>query len=181
MLRTRWCAGMVILAVAGLPLAVRAAEGDAKNDKKDMTPEPPKERLIPAGSMTGEVTKVDDGGKSFTLQLKGKVPQVTGYDKYGRPQFSPMDATQDIPVTLTDDTKIRVPPKPEVDPKTGRLKPVVIRKDPNDPDRNLPGVKGAPADLAYGQLVTVSFGMTREKPRKTHPTVILILGNAPKQ
>jgi len=53
-----------------------------------------------------------------------------------------------------------VPPKQEKDDKGKPAPPP--KKDPKDPDRNLPGVKGTPDNLTKGQIVTVTLGRTND-------------------
>jgi hypothetical protein len=43
----------------------------------------PKERLVAAGQLLGEITKIAEDGKSFTLRMHQKVPQLNVSSIYG--------------------------------------------------------------------------------------------------
>jgi hypothetical protein len=171
-----------------------------KNAKK---PEPPPPRPYPAGSVVGKITKIGDDGKSFTLEVHGKSVQpninLNPYDAWyqqrelANPKLDPVDRQrrmydamrsrfhlkdekQELEITLADEVKVRVPPKIEFDEKTGRPKRPVVKKDPKDPDRNLPGVKGTPDELTQDLWVSVSLGKTREKTPRVVATMVLVLG-----
>lgn len=148
----------------GLVLALAAADETKKDDKTDA-----KDKLVVVGQLQGTIQKMAEGGKGMTLRVYGRVPQSNGYRVIYR------DGHEDHELTLADDTKVRVPPKQEVDEK-GKPKNPVIKKDPNDPDRNLPGVKGAVSDLHQNQVVQVTLGRTREKQPRVLVMMVTVLG-----
>jgi hypothetical protein len=90
------------------------------------------------------------------------------------------DSHQDIELVLADDVKVRVPLKPEYDDK-GKIKPESLKRDPKDPDKNLPGVKGSEKDLKARQWVSVVLGATREKPPKVLATVVIVVADPPEK
>lgn len=159
----RWTgAAWVIGLVAGLSLGLSPASAE---DKKEPAKKPEvKPRLSPAGTINAQVVEVDGA------TLRVRLPQA------GKPNYQPRnkegDNASDLELTLADDVKIRVPLKPEFDDK-GRPKPPP-RKDPKDPDRNLPGVRGSTSDLTKGAHLTISVSQTREKQPKTVATLILV-------
>jgi hypothetical protein len=68
------------LVLGWLPGVVSGADG--KQSSSTAKPEPAKERLIPAGQILGEIIKKDEGGKSFTLRMHQKVPQLSASSIY---------------------------------------------------------------------------------------------------
>jgi hypothetical protein len=178
----------------------KSQPAEAKKNKK---PEPPKPKPYPAGSVVGKITKIGDEGKSFTLEVHGKSVQpntnLNPYDVWyqqrelANPNLDPVDRQrrmydamrsrfrlkdekQELEITLADEVKVRVPPKIEFDEKTGRPKRLVLKKDPKDPDRNLPGVKGSPDELTKDLWVSVNLGRTREKTPRIVATMVVVLG-----
>lgn len=84
---------------------------------------------------------------------------------------------QDFEIALTDDVKVRQPPKPELDAK-GRPKP--FKPDPKeDPDYKLGGIKGTPGDLRAEGWAGVVLGRTREG--KIVGTLVYWFGDMPGQ
>ncbi len=158
------CVAITLAPLAGLGLLL----GDEKkgDEKKTESKKPEtKPRLIPSGTITAQVVEVD--GDTLRLRL----PQA-GKPYRGRPEGKEGKDAADLEITLAGDVKVRVPLKPEFDEK-GRPKPPP-KKDPKDPDRNLPGVKGSTSDLVRGAQVTISVAQTREKQPKTVATLILV-------
>ena len=165
-----------------------------------------KQKLSPAGQILGEVIKVEDGGKSFTLRIHQKTPQYrqATYGPFGRtvPHFtgsfgsyermvdymrsggtrvSMKDSYFDIDMMLAEDAKIRTPFKPEYDDQTKKLKPESVRPDPNDPDRKLGGLKGSEQDLKNRDWVVVTLGTTRDKPPMVLATVVQVVSEPPEK
>jgi hypothetical protein len=153
----------LLIAVLVLPLA-----GVADDKNKDTKKPETKPRLVPAGTVTAQVVEVD--GDTLRLRL----PQA-GKPGYRAPRQEGKDGKDDadLELPLVEDVKIRVPYKPELDDK-GRPKPPP-KKDPKDPDRNLPGVKGSTADLHKGVWVTVTLAQTRERQPKTMATLVIVV------
>jgi hypothetical protein len=149
---------------------------ETKPEPTETKPEAPKMKLIPAGSFAGLIIKKQDA-RLFTVRVYGKTgqPAFTG-DPRNPFRVDVRDVHTDIEVTLAEDVKVRVPFVPERDPKTGRPKSLFPKKDPNDPDRNLPGVKGSIEDLRENQWVVVTLGRTRDKPPQTFATVVVVYG-----
>jgi hypothetical protein len=180
----RWMMSAGSMLALSLLLAGASAEDKPKKPEQSET----KQRLTPAGQVLGEVTKLDEGGKSFTLRIHEKVPQINynnsfrpgGYQSYrnalqmfGRGNLK--DTHTDIDIMLADEAKVRLPFKPEYDDQTKKLKPESIRPDPNDPDRKLCGLKGSEKDLKNRDWVLVTLGTTRDKPPMILATVIQVV------
>jgi hypothetical protein len=143
--------------VSGLAvlLLLQGSQAFAQNDKKDKQ-DPP--------------AKTDKSDKSEDKDTK-KVPKLTNVRTYvGKLTKLEEDGFKmeiDIPVTykktvkqtvdilLNDDVKVRMPVDVEFDDK-GR--PKKVKKDPNDKDSRLGGVKGAREDLAHNQEIVVTVG-----------------------
>jgi hypothetical protein len=115
--------------------------------------EPKKERLIPAGEMTGKLTKVDTSSRHFTLQVKQPTPVRSGR----------IVTTQlkDVTVELDgiEDMNVRLAQAPMVlDDKGNRRKMNAKElKDYKGP-AGQPGYKGDLGDLKKDQTVTVKLG-----------------------
>lgn len=89
------------------------------------------------------------------------------------------DTYTDFEILLADEAKVRVPFKPEFDPKTKRVKPDSIRPDLNDPDRKLGGLKGSEKDLNDKQWVVVGLGRTTDRPPQFKATAVLVVAEKP--
>ncbi len=157
----RWAAGF---ALVGLVVALSAGQADDKKETKKPETKP-KPVLVPAGTINAQVVEVDG------TTLRVRLPQA-GKPYGARPQNKEGERQDDTEITLADDVRIRVPFKPELDDK-GRPK-APPKKDPKDPDRNLPGVKGSTSDLTKGAHVTITLAQTRERQPKTLATLILV-------
>jgi hypothetical protein len=175
----------------------------ADEPKKNQPADPPKGKPLPVGTIAGKITKVSEDGKSFTLRVYGKSVQprtnLNPYDIWNRqrdlanPRIDPLerqrrqanlmrsfvqvkDDHHDREILLAEDVKVRVPPRIEFDEKTGRPKPLAIKKDLRDPERNLPGVKGTVDDLGKDLWVAVTLSKTRDKPVRILATMVVVLG-----
>jgi hypothetical protein len=84
---------------------------------------------------------------------------------------------KDVNVTLSDQVKVRVLPKPEYDEKG---KPKKFKPDPNDPDRRLGGVKGSPSDLKKDEWVVVDLKSDR-KGNTYVANIVAVLGEEEKK
>jgi hypothetical protein len=179
-------------ALAGLILLLAGvAVADDKTKKGDLA-DTAKQRLTPAGQILGEITKVEEGGKSFTLRLHEKTPQINYNNSFQRPggyqsyrnalsmfnrgnNVTLKDSHTDVDIMLADEAKVRIPFKPEYDEKTKKVKPESVQPDPKDPDRKLGGVAGFGKDLQRGEWVVVTLGSTRDKPPQILATVVQVV------
>jgi len=116
-------------------------DGKKTDQGKDDKSEPVKiSQTVKVGRYPGKITGRDEN--SFTFEV--------GKDRN----------KQTLDVLIAIDAKIRLPAELEFDEK-GKPKP--FKRDPSDPDRNLPGVKGTKADLHDGQNVIVTIGRLPNK------------------
>lgn len=145
------------------------------DEKKDEAKKPEaKPRLVQAGTITAMVVEVE--GSTLRLRIpQARKPYGPGPKPQGKDRDK--DNPDDLEITLAEDVKIRVPPRPELDDK-GRPKP--LKKDPKDPDRNLPGVRGTTSDLQKGVWVSVALAQTREKQPKTLATLVVVVDEGTK-
>jgi hypothetical protein len=166
--------------------AEKKSETRKPDAKKSDAAEPKKDKLIPAGSLLVEVLEVHDSGNHLRVRYHAKVPDIkyNGNQAGWRPGPRPpsytvgsKDAHEDLDILLAEDAKVRIPFQPQVDDK-GKIKPESIKRDPKDPDRNLPGMKGTPKDLQRKQWVSISLGATRDKPPKYLATLVIVVGEA---
>jgi hypothetical protein len=139
----------------------------AKTDKTDDKDPKKSPKLVPAGTLVGKLIKLEEDG--IKLEVSGKVFYKSG--KQTREQT--LKETYEIQVH--DDVKVRLPVDIEFDDK-GR--PKKMKKDPNDKDAKLGGVKGAREDLANNQELEVS--VSRLPNRKLVATTIKVLKKADK-
>lgn len=108
----------------------------AKTDKSEEKEPKKAPRLVPAGVLVGRLIKLEEDG--FKLEVTTKAYKQT--------------ITQTVDIQVHDDVKVRLPVDLEFDDK-GR--PKRMKKDPNDKDSKLGGVKGAREDLANNQELEV--------------------------
>lgn len=190
----RWTRlGLIALA---LGLACAPAWGDEKKDKKDKKDAPSKPEskgpsLAHIGELRGEIVKISDGGMTFTLKVAGAVPVwIPGNPanfyarrlpfqnfQANRGTYTTRIEYTEYEITLAENVKIRVPPKPETD-ENGRVKPARFKKDPTDPDQRLfPGThKGEATDLTRGMMVAVALGATKNaKNPEIFGTVVIVV------
>jgi hypothetical protein len=164
----RLISGMVLLLflLAGQP--ARAFAQNVKKDDKDPPAktdkaeekEPKKApKLVPAGVLVGRLIKLDEDG--FKMEVTIQTYKQTH--------------KQTVDIQLNDDVKVRLPVDVEFDDK-GR--PKRMKKDPNDKDSRLGGVKGAREDLASNQEIQVTVG--RLPNRNLVATVVKVLKKADK-
>ena len=72
-----FCGGLLALAALAVPGWLGAADDKSTSGSpSSKSPEPSKERLTAAGHLLGEITKVSEDGKSLTLRMHQKVPQL---------------------------------------------------------------------------------------------------------
>jgi hypothetical protein len=145
---------LVALLLAAFPLALARADDQQpakKAEKEKKKPEAVKSfQTTRVGQWTGKIAGTDES--SFTFEV-GTGPTKRTYD-----------------LTVAEDAKIRLPAQMDFDSK-GKPKP--LKKDPSDPDRNMPGVRGTKDDLHEGQNVIVTIGRLPNK--KLVATVVLVL------
>jgi hypothetical protein len=140
-------------------------EGSKKEEmKKEDAPK--KEKLNPFGTLNGEIVRIE--GNTLIVRIQGQRPR--------NPYFA--QAMNEFEITMADEVKVRLPPKPELDEK-GRPKNTTPKKDPSDPDSKLGGIRGSTGDLKPRQFVTIHLGQTREKQPKVLATVIYVLADPP--
>jgi len=124
-----------------------------QEDNKSTKPETVKaSQTTKVGRLTGKITA--RGDNSFTLEA-GKEPAKKTYE-----------------LLIAEDAKIRLPAELQFDEK-GKPKP--FHKDPSDPNRSMPGVRGTKEDLRDGQNVIVTIGRLPNK--KLVATVILVVAD----
>ncbi len=156
----RLVSGMVLLLLWQGGLTSKAYGQNVKKDdpaKADATEEkdtkkPPK--LVYVGTFVGKLTKLEEDG--FKMEY-----DVVQYKKTYK---------QTLDLLVNDDVKVRMPVDIEFDDK-GR--PKKMKKDPNDKDSRLGGIKGAREDLAHNQEIQVS--VSRLPNRKLVATVVKVL------
>nr|BAL56402.1 hypothetical protein HGMM_F37F03C25 [uncultured Planctomycetota bacterium] len=149
---------------------------------------PAEVKLVPAGSVTGRISKVSEDGRSISVIVTFRVqepnPQANPRDP--RTYFRWVDRQQEIEYELAEDVKVRLPPPSpyQVDEKG---KPVFkpFKPDPKaDPDFRLGGVKGEVKDLTSGMMVTLELkrALVPGKPINQAPlrvTVVKVQNYAP--
>jgi hypothetical protein len=144
---------MVLVCPALASLSADEPKAAKKEDKDKKKPEIIKAaQTSRVGQYTGRVTGTDEN--AFTLEV-GKDPTKRTFD-----------------LLVAEDAKIRLPAELQFDDKG---KPKRLKKDPNDPDRNMPGVRGTKEDLHEGQNVLVTVGRLPNK--KLVATVVLVLAD----
>jgi hypothetical protein len=122
-------------------------DASATNDSKDAKKAP---KLTPISPMVGKILKMEDGG--FKLEVgAGRLKQT-------------------LEIQLGEDLKVRLPVTVDFDDKGH---PKKAKKDPNDKDAKLGGIKGSPSDLGRNQQVEVMGG--RLPNHKVVATTIKIL------
>ncbi len=153
-------AGLLVALLAQARPAIAQApkkdEPPAKTDKTDKTEDKDTKKgpkLVPVGTLVGRLIKLEED--SFKMEVTvGKYKQT--YD-----------------IQLNDDVKVRMPMGVEFDE---RGKPKRMKKDPNDKDNKLGGVKGAREDLTNNQDIQVN--VSRLPNRKLIATVVKVLKKA---
>jgi hypothetical protein len=161
---------LVLLVLIGLSPSWAADKDDAKKTDKAETPKV--QRLNAVGTVRARITEINDN--DLKLRISEKVPELLA-SRWGRSysvSVNERTVETDLDVTMIEGVKVRLPIKPELDSK-GRLKPPP-KKDPKDPDRNLPGTKGTVKDLNEGQWITVTLAATKEKQPKLMAVMILV-------
>ncbi len=126
------------------------AKADASTEKE--TKKPPK--LVYVGTYLGKLTKLEEDG--FKMEV-----DIVQYKKTYK---------QTVDILVNDDVKVRMPVDLEFDDK-GR--PKRMKRDPNDKDSRLGGIKGACEDLAANQQIQVS--VSRLPNHKLVATVVKVL------
>jgi hypothetical protein len=130
-----------------------------QNTKKDDTPPKsdktddkgaPKKKIVAVATYPGKLIKLEED--SFKMEVTiGKYKET-------------------IDIVIDDDVKVRMPVDVEFDDKGRPKRP---KKDPNDKDSRLGGVKGAREDLANGQDIVVTVGQLPN--RKLIATIIKVV------
>jgi hypothetical protein len=182
---------LAVLVLAGVPAPAIQAQDVKKQPAK-------KEKLSPAGTWTGRIQELDMDNGSLKLEVVHTLVLLRPYRppqgyrvettyRFGsdgsvtsNSSSSPiggsggprvLSRTEVVTVTLPETVKVRVPPPVEFE-DTGRPKRFSIKKDYKDPDRNLPGVKGALDDLDKGQRITATLLRSRDG-RLTAQTILI--------
>jgi hypothetical protein len=186
--RTMWAmllaCGLMVLFQQG----VYGQEEEPVNRRKfDKPQEKPSEvKLVPAGSVTGRISKVGEDGRTLTLivTLRVQEPNPGANPADPRTYFRLVERHQEIDYILAEDVKVRLPPPApyQVDDKG---KPVFkpFKPDPkSDPDYRLGGVKGEVKDLTSGMMVTLELkrAIVPGKPINQAPiyaTVVKVIAN----
>jgi hypothetical protein len=157
---------------------------EAKTEDKDKKDKDKKEeKPVFIGTLTGSVKRIlnsDEDGTFIYLEVTIISPQLqvfarqpmTGYSLARRNRMSgndyrgyivPREVKQEYEVPVTELTKIRIPPKPEVDEKGKVIPPkTTLKRDKNDPEYGLPGEKGEITDLNRGQFLRVHLGQMKD-------------------
>lgn len=158
-------------------------KSSAKKDQDKKEAEKKEEKPVFIGTLAGTVKRIlnsEDEGTFVYLEVTHISPQIrviarrplTGYslaqrnrlsnrDYYG--QIIPREVKQEYEVPISPElTKIRIPPKPEVDEKGKVVKKPQLQRDKKDPEYGLPGVKGEVTDLNRGQIIRVSLGQMKD-------------------
>ncbi|MCS6851118.1 MAG: hypothetical protein NZ700_08130 [Gemmataceae bacterium] len=131
-----------LLLVLGFAWPILAADPPTKT--------PPREKLVPAGELTGKLTKIE--GHFLTLQVTTLQPSLN-------PRSAPRQVMQTIELEMVEDVKVRLlNPPPAFDDK-GQVKKYTAKElaELKGPDKRLPGFTGAVADLRPNQTVSVSL------------------------
>jgi len=191
----RWLHVICFLSSLALLAPPSASGGDSKKSDKS---EPTKDRLIPAGVVVGQIISDKVEGGFFKLRIHSKQPEIKWNPQMPRPgdpnsyrnainslrgtnaNVTLKDSHADVDITLSEEAKIRIPLKPEIDEQTKRVKPESLRPDPKDPDRKLGGLKGTEKDLVKDHWVVVTLGATREKPPRILGTIVQVVGEPKK-
>ncbi len=151
-----------------LAIPLQSADKEKPQSKKDAKDTAVKmERWTVVGTVRGRIQEIDDN--KLKIIATDKVPEVIA-SRYGR-NIQTREVHTELELTMIQGVKVRLPHKPELDAK-GRPKPV--KKDPNDPDRNLPGIKGDTKDLIVGQTITATMARSQEKQPRLSAVIILI-------
>jgi hypothetical protein len=153
-----------------LLLVVQGNQAFAQNDKKDKQDPPAKTdksdkseekdtkkgpKLTYVGTYVGKLVKLEEDGFKMEIDV---------------PVSSKKTVKQTVDILLNDDVKVRMPVDVEFDDK-GR--PKRMKKDPNDKDSKLGGIKGAREDLAHNQEIVVK--VSRLPNRKLIATVVTVI------
>ena len=147
-------------------LFVQGSQAFAQTDKKDKqdppaktdksedkdTKKPPK--LTYVGTYVGKLVKLEEDGFKMEIDIQQYKQTIK----------------QTVDILLNDDVKVRMPVDVEFDDK-GR--PKKMKKDPNDKDNKLGGIKGAREDLANNQQIMVT--VSRLPNRKLIATVVKVI------
>ena len=134
--KLRWVALAVALGVVCPALARDDKKDGDKKPASNSKPEPPKEKMVPAGQVEGKVVRVEAGKK--ILAIKVKLPYLNGrnvayHDK-------------DVEYTAADEVQVLLANLPvELDEKGRPKKP--NPKDLKKAVKGPGGIKGFPADF----------------------------------
>jgi hypothetical protein len=79
-----WYVIASLLALASLVLPASAAEEKSEKSKTSgsQNAETSKPKLVPVGQILGEIIKMDESGRSFTLRMHQEVPQLRFNNMY---------------------------------------------------------------------------------------------------
>lgn len=185
--RKCWLA-VLVLAVAQNVAWAQEQEEPVPRKRFQTKPEekPAEVKLVPAGSITGRISRISEDGRSLTLTVTIRVqePNPHANPRDPRTYFRWVDRQQDIEYELEENVKVRLPPPSpyQVDEK-GKTVVKPFKPDPkSDPDFRLGGVKGDVKDLTSGMMVTLELkrAVIPGKPINQAPirvTLIKVLAN----
>lgn len=171
---------MVTLAISGLCLFAARADDDAKKKADDKETKAKPKQLVSVGQLAGKIIDINDDGTKFAIEIEGEMPYWYKSSTIGSrtpPKIKSKKEKVTVDVRLAEDAKVRLPiDRDEEDAKKAN-KDKDKEKDtkPKDKDANLSGKAGAPADLKKYQIVTVTFGQTKEAQPRIYGTLVLVV------
>ncbi|MCS7016413.1 MAG: hypothetical protein RMJ19_00565 [Gemmatales bacterium] len=183
-----------VLAVMLLALGPRVWSQEEPVPRKRFQTKPEEKpaevKLVPAGQVTGRISKISEDGRLLSLLVTFRVlePNPNADPRNPRTYYHYVDRQQEMEYELAEDVKVRLPPPSpyQVDEKG---KPVFkpFKPDPKaDPDFRLGGVKGEVKDLTSGMMVTLELkrAVVPGKPINQAPVrvaVVKVVANPPMQ
>ncbi len=138
-----------LIVTASLFVLPALAQEEKKTEKK--------EKITPAGQITGRVTAVDGGQKGLTLQIGKRSVQVTTVDDVKVRTLTP-------PVVYDDKGKVRKHTAKELKELKGK--------------GNLPGYTAGWDDLKVNEIVSVTLGI--KKGEKNPLATMIVIEQVPK-
>jgi hypothetical protein len=184
----KWLLAVTVLALGSGVIAQDEEPTPRKRFQTKPEEKPAQVKLVPAGSVTGRISKISEDGRTICVIVTFRVqePNPNANPNDPRSYFRVVQRDQEIEYELAEDVKVRlpVPPPVQVDEKG---KPVLkpYKPDPKtDPDYRLGGVKGEVKDLTTGMMVSLELkrALVPGKPINQAPvrvTVVKVLANAP--
>ncbi|MCS7167019.1 MAG: hypothetical protein NZ914_05235 [Gemmatales bacterium] len=181
--------GLVVVTLLAMGLCGWSQEEDPVPRKRfQVKPEekPAEVKLVPAGQVTGRISKVSEDGRLLSIIVTFRVQEPNPNADLRNPRTYSRWVERQLEYELAEDVKVRLPPPSpyQVDEKG---KPVFkpYKPDPKtDPDFRLGGVRGEVKDLTSGMMVTLELkrALTPGKPVTQAPVrvaVVKVLANPP--